>query len=83
MFYLYILKSLKDSNLYIGSTNNLKGRFLEHNSGKKFSTKNRIPFELIYCEIYKSEIDARRHEHNLKLRSQVFTQLKKRIANYL
>ena len=79
MFYIYILKSLKDCNSYIGSTNNLERRFKEHNDGKVFSTKSRIPFELIYYEAYKSETDARRRESSLKLRSRAFTQLKKRI----
>ncbi|PIP86248.1 hypothetical protein COV42_01790 [Candidatus Campbellbacteria bacterium CG11_big_fil_rev_8_21_14_0_20_44_21] len=46
MFYLYILRSRKDKELYIGSTNNLKRRPEEHNSGKVPSTKPRIPFEL-------------------------------------
>ncbi|MFH0846060.1 MAG: GIY-YIG nuclease family protein, partial [Patescibacteria group bacterium] len=31
MFYLYILGSQKDKNIYIGSTNNLRKRFKEHN----------------------------------------------------
>jgi len=81
--WVYILRSKKDGNLYIGSTNNLRKRFAEHNSGKVFSTKSRIPFELIYYEAYKAEEDARRREKNLKLRSKAFTQLKKRIKNSL
>jgi len=79
MYSLYILKSLKDNNLYIGSTNNLKRRLLEHNQGKVFSTKSRIPFKLVYCELYKSESDARKREHNLKLNGRALGQLKKRI----
>jgi len=83
MFYLYVLKSKKDGNLYIGSTNDLRKRLAEHNTGKVFSTKSRTPFELIYYEAYKSESDARSREANLKLRSRAFTQLKKRIKNSL
>ena len=79
MFYVYILRSKKDSQLYIGSTNDLRRRFREHNEGKVFSTKHRAPFELIYYEAYKIEKDARKRESNLKLRSKAFTQLKKRI----
>lgn len=79
MFYLYILKSKKDNNLYIGSTNDLKKRLVEHNKGLVFSTKLRKPPELIYYEAYKSEKDARIRESNLKLRSRAFVQLKKRI----
>lgn len=83
MFYVYVLKSKIDTNLYIGSTNDLKRRFTEHNSGKVFSTRLRRPFELIYYEAYKTEKDCRKREHNLKLRSRAFAQLKKRIKNCL
>lgn len=79
MFYVYILKSKKDNNFYIGSTNDLRKRFIEHNSGKCFSTKSRKPFEIIYYEAYKVEKDARKRESNLKLRSRAFAQLRKRI----
>ena len=79
MFYVYILKSLKDKNLYIGSTNNLERRLKQHNNGEVFSTKSRVPFEIIYYEAYKAESDARKRERNLKLRSRAHIQLKKRI----
>lgn len=79
MFYVYILKSKKDKELYIGSTNNLDRRVNEHNNGLVFSTKSRVPFELVYYEAYKSENDARSREKNLKLRSRAFAQLKTRI----
>jgi len=81
MYSLYILKSKKDKNLYTGSTNNLKNRLEMHNQGKITSTRNRKPFELVYCELYKSEKDARKREKNLKLRSRAFIQLKKRIKD--
>ena len=48
MFFMYILKSSKDGELYIGSTNNLKKRFKEHNAGFVESTRNRAPFRLVY-----------------------------------
>lgn len=83
MFYVYILKSSKDDDLYFGSTNDLKRRFTEHNSGKVFSTKHRIPFELIYYEAYKAEKDARSREQNLKLRANALNQLKRRIYESL
>jgi len=46
MWYVYILKSLKDNQLYIGSTNHIQRRLDEHNSGMVDSTKSRIPFTL-------------------------------------
>jgi putative endonuclease len=45
MWYVYVLRSLKDDNLYIGSTDNIKRRVLEHNSKQVTSTKNRVPFK--------------------------------------
>ena len=83
MFYVYIIKSLKDSNLYIGFTNKLERRIKDHNSGLVPSTRLRKPFELVYTEGYKSEKDARHRERNLKLRSRAFAQLKKRIKGSL
>lgn len=40
MHYLYILKSLKDSKLYIGQTSDLRKRLAEHNTGQNKSTKH-------------------------------------------
>lgn len=69
MYYVYVLKSLKDSNGYIGSTDNLRRRFAEHQKGQVPSTKPRRPFELVYYEAYKNELDARLRESSLKLKS--------------
>jgi len=83
MFYVYVLKSKKDGKCYIGSTNDLKHRFQEHNSGKIFSTKNRCPLILVYYEAFRSEKDARRREQSLKNYGQGVTNLYKRISNSL
>ena len=83
MFFMYILKSLKDGNLYIGSTSDLKRRIKEHNSGFVFSTKPRIPFKLVYFEGYANEEEARHREHNLKLRARALRQLLNRIKKSL
>jgi putative endonuclease len=83
MFYVYLLKSEKDGDLYTGSTNDLKRRFSEHNNGTCESTKKRAPFKLVYYESYVAEKDAREREHNLKLRANALGQLKRRIKNSL
>lgn len=83
MFYVYLLQSKQDDGLYIGFTNNLERRIQEHNKGCTISTKLRKPFELAYCEGYRSERDAIHRERNLKLRSRAFAQLKKRIVHSL
>lgn len=83
MFYVYVLKSKKDDMLYTGSTKDLKDRFIKHNKGLVNSTRERRPFELVYYEAYKSEKDARDREHNLKLRANALSQLKRRIKECL
>jgi predicted GIY-YIG superfamily endonuclease len=45
MWYVYILRSIKDNNLYVGSSDNIRRRFTEHNFGKVDSTRGRIPFK--------------------------------------
>jgi putative endonuclease len=63
---VYILFSLKDKNLYIGFSTRVAGRLNEHNAGRVRSTKTRLPLELIFCELYLSEKDARRREQYFK-----------------
>jgi len=79
MFYVYVLRSLKDRNLYVGFTNDLQRRFTEHNTGMNKSTAPRRPFELIYYEGYKSQDDARKREGMLKLRGPALGGLKRRL----
>lgn len=83
MFYVYVLKSKKDSSLYIGYTNDLKRRFIEHNNRTETSTKYKAPFELIYYEAYKSMKDAKNREHQLKRFSGSYNHLRKRTKNSL
>lgn len=83
MFFVYILKSQKDGKLYFGSTSDLKRRIKEHNCGLVASTKPRKPFKLVYVEGYSSEEDARKREHNLKLRAKAMRQLLTRIKKSL
>lgn len=78
MYYLYILKSQKDQRLYVGSTNDLRRRLSEHNSGKVESTMSRRPFELRYYEAYTDEHDARNREVALKKDGRALAQLKRR-----
>ena len=66
MFYIYVLKSLKNGRLYTGSTNNLERRILEHNSGWSKYTKSTGPFELVYGEEYKTKTEAYNRELFLK-----------------
>jgi len=83
MFYVYILKSAKDNNIYTGFTSNLKVRYKEHTDGKVVSTKNRRPLKLVYYEAYASEADARNREKYLKAGGKAKNDLKLQIDNSL
>lgn len=72
-----------DHKLYIGSSNDLRRRLSEHNSGKVQSTKSRKPFELRYYESFYSETDARKREYSLKKDGKALGQLKRRIYESL
>lgn len=65
-YYVYILLSLTDEGLYIGFTNDLKRRLIQHASGKVKSTRIRTPFKLIHYEYFINEKDAKAREEFLK-----------------
>lgn len=62
MYYVYVLKSLKDNKLYIGKTDDLQKRFEAHNNGQVRATKSRKPFKLIFYEGFLNKTDAGRDE---------------------
>lgn len=66
MHFVYVLKSKKDGNLYIGCTEDLGARLEFHNAGKVHSTKNRRPFEILYRESYSDKYEAFRQERFYK-----------------
>lgn len=67
MFYfVYVLLSQKDNQFYIGFTNNVQRRLIEHNAGRNVSTAKRRPLQLIYYEAHLSKIDALRRENYFK-----------------
>ena len=66
MWHIYVLKSLVNSRLYTGSTNNLERRLKEHNSGQSKYTRLTRPFKLVYKEDYFNRLEARRRELFLK-----------------
>jgi putative endonuclease len=79
MHFVYILKSKHFNRLYIGYTNNLRERLKEHNQGISKATKPYVPWQLTYYEAYSSKEEALQREHNLKLRSNAWNQLRRRI----
>lgn len=63
---VYILFSRKDLLLYIGYTTNIDVRVKNHNCGGTKSTASRRPLDLIFCEFYLFEVDARKREMYFK-----------------
>ncbi len=66
MYYVYVLKSNVDENLYIGYTTNLKKRVQAHNQGLVPSTKTRRPLTLVFYEAFASKVDAELDEKFFK-----------------
>ena len=65
-YYVYILKSLKNNDIYIGSTENVDNRVSLHNRGKVKSTKGYRPWQLLCIEEFASRNEAVRKERFLK-----------------
>lgn len=81
MFYTYILQSKKDKELYVGCTDDLKKRLKEHNTGLVFSTKSKIPYDIIHYEAFIHKKDAFLREKWLKT-GWGRNQIKKILENY-
>jgi len=62
MYYTYILKSIEYNKFYIGSTEDLRERLNNHNSGKSKFTKAYIPWKLVYYEAHLNRTLARKAE---------------------
>lgn len=81
MHCIYVLKSKKDGNLYVGCTSDIDKRIDYHNKGKVFSTKNRRPFILIFKENYIDKYKAFKMERYYKT-AKGKRELKNKIDNY-
>lgn len=62
---MYILRCA-DGRHYCGSTNDLAQRLARHRAGQVYSTKARLPAELVYFEECQTLGEARQREHLLK-----------------
>ena len=78
MEYVYLLKSQKTGEAYVGQTHNLQQRFYQHNHGHNQSTKFGVPWELIAYEAYRSKALAMERERKLKRYGKALSDWKKR-----
>ncbi len=67
IFYTYVLYSELFDRLYIGQTDNLEKRLLQHKKGKVPSTKPYFPYKLIHVEEFSTRKEAVEREKTLKL----------------
>ena len=81
-YYVCILQSSKDRELYIGMTNDLKKRLKEHARGDVQSTKKRRFLKLIHYEYFVNKQDAEAREKYLKS-GMGKRYIKNRLKNYL
>ena len=65
MYHVYILQ-LSDRSCYIGSTADLVKRKTEHEMGKVFSTKSKLPCTLLFTEQYLNRSEAQSREYQIK-----------------
>lgn len=81
-YYVYVLQSSMDKRFYVGYTTNIQGRAQDHQFGKVYSTKKRLPLELVYWEGCLNQKDALSREKYLKS-SWGKRYIKNRIKRYL
>ena len=66
MFYVYVLQSNKNKQLYVGRTDNLQKRIKQHQDRKTFTTNRLNPMTLVFYESFFDKKDAIRRERYLK-----------------
>ncbi|WP_425339412.1 GIY-YIG nuclease family protein [Aridibaculum aurantiacum] len=66
MFYVYAIKSIHRSYIYVGLTENLERRFHQHQSGQNKTTKPYAPFIILHFEELPTRPESRSREIYLK-----------------
>ena len=67
MFYVYILYSEKIAKHYIGQTQNIENRIMEHNSGESKFTKTGKPWLLVWSKALTTRAEAMALEKKIKM----------------
>jgi putative endonuclease len=69
MYFVYVLKSKSARKSYVGYTEDLDRRIIQHNSGHNLFSKRFMPWEIVYTEKYDNIVDAIAREKYLKTTS--------------
>ena len=65
MWYVYILNCNKKT-FYVGITNDLKSRLVEHKNKQSFFTKKFSDIDLVYTEKFNTKTESAKRERQLK-----------------
>lgn len=65
-YFVYILKSINYAKTYVGITDNIHRRLIQHNNGYHPYTKRYAPWKIITIEKNKNRAEARAREKYLK-----------------
>jgi putative endonuclease len=66
LFYVYIIRSEKDDSYYKGFSEDPVKRLEQHNRGEATYTSIRMPWVLVYIEVFETKREALAREINLK-----------------
>ena len=65
-YFVYVLRSMRDGDLYTGMTSDIERRLRDHNGGKTRSLRHRRPLVLVYCEELETRSAAIAREYYFK-----------------
>ena len=65
-YFVYIIKSLADHSYYKGFSEDPFKRLHQHNQGLSKYTSSKMPWELVYVELFSTKRDALIREKKLK-----------------
>jgi putative endonuclease len=69
MFFVYVLYSKDHDRIYIGMTEDITKRIIQHNLGQNTSTRPYLPWTIVHSEPFETRSDAREKEIKLKTSS--------------
>ncbi len=78
-FFVYMILSKHNNKWfsYVGYTNNIQNRILQHNSSKGAKFTKGKKWKLIYFEKYQNKVDAMKNEYKLKKDYKLRSKIKK------
>src|SRR5258706_13576089 len=62
MYAVYVLKSRNFPKSYVGITQDLNKRIVQHNSGKSSYTRKYMPWDVVHVEYLDNRVDCRKKE---------------------